>query len=407
MNEMSNKTRLNLVLNDLSRELDVPPSKYQEAKDHYEAVGAWLGADDSELALHNPVIYPQGSFALGTAVRPIGDEEYDVDAACLLELTTDDVTQKQLKDLVGRRLLHSSSRYKDMVEPKTGGRRCWTIDYSDSSRFHLDVLPCIPDHSSWRMNLEVDPELVSHAIRITDNRTPEYEHGWPENGNDPTRSNPRGYAAWFKSRMRVRLFEEKRDFARLNKAEVEQIEDHQVRTPLQRLVQILKRHRDVRYNGDEDKPISIIITTLAAWAYDNEANLADALLNVVPRMRSFVKKRDGIWWVANPVNPQENFADKWAENPNKMYVFFSWLGMVEREAQQLLTDEGWSEIGRFLELNFGNRDAQSVMKSLAEREQNEGRKVDNPKILVPPKSEKPSTHRTTEPRNPGKPWGNA
>lgn len=43
---------------------------------------------------------------------------------------------------------------------------------------------------------------------------------------------------------------------------------------LQRIVQILKRHRDIMFNGDEDKPISIIITTLASRAYRGETNLS-------------------------------------------------------------------------------------------------------------------------------------
>ena len=76
MNEHINRKRLNRILKDLADELDVPPSKYREAMEHYEAVGAWLDADDSKLA-HYLSIYPQGSFALGTAVKPLGDDEYD------------------------------------------------------------------------------------------------------------------------------------------------------------------------------------------------------------------------------------------------------------------------------------------------------------------------------------------
>ena len=149
LNEHINRKRLNQILRDLADELDVPPSKYREAMKHHEAVGVWLGADDSELARYQPSIYPQGSFALGTAVKPLGDEEYDVDTVCLLKHTPDKVTQKQVKDLVGNRLKHPQSRYKDMIEPRDGGRRCWTIRYADASKFHLDVLPAIPDDHSW------------------------------------------------------------------------------------------------------------------------------------------------------------------------------------------------------------------------------------------------------------------
>ena len=204
MNEHISRERLNRILTDLAAELDVPPSKYREATEHYKAVGAWLDADDSELACYQPSIYPQGSFALGTAVKPLGDEEYDVDTVCLLQLTSDQVTQKQLKDLVGDRLKHPQSRYKDMIEPRDGGRRCWTIRYADASKFHLDVLPAIPDDYGWLVALGVPKEWAETAICLTDRKT------WSDPYSEWPRSNPKGYIAWFKDRMRVSLKEAKR-----------------------------------------------------------------------------------------------------------------------------------------------------------------------------------------------------
>jgi hypothetical protein len=194
MNVTRNQQHVSQILRDLAETLDVPASKYEEAKQHYQAVGDWLGAEDSELAPFNPQVYAQGSFALGTAVRPLGEDEYDVDAVCLLDLTTGQVTQKQLKEMVGRRLKHPGSRYKDKLDPEGGGRRCWTIQYTDGSQFHLDVLPCVLDDSRWFLGLRIPSAIVEHAIRLTDKKTPEYPVGWPSNGKDPTRSNPKGYA---------------------------------------------------------------------------------------------------------------------------------------------------------------------------------------------------------------------
>ena len=234
-----------------------------------------------------PIVHiPQGSFALGTAVKPLGGDEYDVDTVCLLQHTPGQITQKQLKDLVGNRLKHPQSRYKDMIEPRNGGRRCWTIRYADASKFHLDVLPAIPDDYGWLVALGVPKELAETAICLTDRKT------WSDSYSEWPRSNPKGYIAWFKDRMRVRLEEAKQVRAMEIHAEVKEIEDFDVRTPLQRLIQILKRHRDVRFNDDEDKPISIIITTLAAQVYNNEADLAEAVLDVVPRMRDYIEKRE-------------------------------------------------------------------------------------------------------------------
>ena len=391
MNENISRKRLNRILIDLAAELDVPPSKYREATEHYKAVGAWLDADDSELARYQPSIYPQGSFALGTAVKPLGDEEYDVDTVCLLQLTSDQVTQTQLKDLVGDRLKHPQSRYKHMVDPRDGGRRCWTIRYADKSKFHLDVLPAIPDSHFWLLALGVPEEWAETAICLTDRTT------WSDPYSEWPRSNPKGYIAWFKDRMRVSLEKAKRFRAMEIRAQVEEIEDFDVRTPLQRLIQILKRHRDVRYNGDEDKPISIIITTLAAQAYNNEADLAEAVLDVVPRMRAYIEKRDGAWWVPNPVNPEENFADKWTENPRKAWLFFEWLDEIEQEYKELLTDQGFAKIGDYLRRGFGQRDAETVI-------QKQSLAVAAPAVLVPRKTDQPTTPKIEIPSRPSKPW---
>lgn len=406
MNNIHNRKQVSQILEDLAETLDVPPSKYEEAKDHYQAVGDWLGDEDSELAQFNPQIYPQGSFALGTAVRPLGEDEYDVDAVCLLDLTTTQVTQKQLKDMVGHRLKHPNSRYRKKIEPTEGGCRCWTIQYADESQFHLDVLPCILDNSRWLIGLHVPLAIAEHAIRLTDKKTPEYATGWPHNGNDPTRSNPKGYAMWFRDRMRVRLLEAKTVIAIEKRASVEEIEDYQVRTPLQRAVQILKRHRDIRYNGDDDKPISVIITTLAAHAYDNEADLYEAIMNIVPGMRNHIEQRDGIWWIPNPVNPLENFADKWREQPRKAEVFFEWLNALEAEYHHIVTDEGFEKVGTYLAESYGQRDAKAALIKYASRQVGQSDSVPgSPVILVPKRggSNEPS-YANIKVTGSSKPW---
>ena len=408
MNGVRNRKHVSQILRDLAETIDVPPSKYEEAKQHYKAVGDWVGEEDSELALFDPQIYVQGSFALGTAVRPLGEDEYDVDAVCLLDLTTDQVTQAKLKELLGRRLKHPSSRYRKKIDPEEGGRRCWTIQYADDSQFHLDVLPCVLDEHDWLVGLGVSPDMAEHAIRLTDRKTPEYATGWPENGNDPTRSNPKGYAMWFKDRMRVRLNEAKVALAMEKRASVEEIEDYQVRTPLQLAIQILKRHRDVRYTGDDDKPISVIITTLAAKAYNNEADLYEAILKIVPKMRQNIEQRGGVWWVENPVNPLENFADKWQECPRKAELFFEWLDAVNAEYRYIITDEGFGNVGTYLAESYGQRDAKAAMTKYASRQVGQGFTTPGaPVILVPKRGgsqDKPSYARVKVSES-SKPWG--
>jgi hypothetical protein len=255
------------------------------------------------------------------------------------------------------------------------------------------------------VGLGLPPCITEHAIRLTDKSTPEYPVGWPTNGHDPTRSNPRGYAMWFKDRMRVRLNEAKAALAMEMRASVAEIEDHQVRTPLQGAIQILKRHRDVRYNGDDDKPISIIITTLAAKAYDNEADLYEAILQIVPGMRQHIEQRDGVWWVENPVNPLENFADKWQECPRKAELFFKWLDVVEAEYQYIITDDGFEKVGTYLAESYGQRDAKAAMTKYAGHLDRKATIAPAaPVVLVPAKTTQAARPHIELPTRPSKPW---
>lgn len=380
------RTLANRILLDLARELDVAPSVYRDAQDRYDAVGAWLGDESSALAGYNPQIYPQGSFALGTATRPLGDDEIDVDAVCVLAATTRELPQKKLKAVVGDRLkLHGT--YARMLDPKEGGRRCWTLRYADASRFHIDILPAIPDPDWQVVAVGVPPEWAKHAVLITDKTT------WDTAAAQP-RSNPLGYAAWFKDRMRIRLEELRREFAVAKAASVADVPDYELRTPLQRLIQLLKRHRDVQYPGDEDRPISMIITTLAARAYDNQADLSDALLQVVPRMRALIERRAGVYWVPNPVNPAENFADRWAGTPRKAALFFEWLDAVEREHATLLTPSGFGTIDTYLPEAYGQRDAESALrKTRTLREGMQSRTVISTQSPAPQRSRFDVAHR--------------
>ncbi|MCP5366710.1 MAG: nucleotidyltransferase [Hyphomicrobiales bacterium] len=326
------------VLEEIADALDIPPSKFEEAKERYESLGAWLDRPESTLAAHNPAISPQGSVLLGTVTRPLTEaEEYDVDLVCLLEGSKAEFTQKGLKEAVGFEVkLYAEAR--DMDKRPKEGRRCWTLHYEDGAQFHMDVLPALPDAQRYQIilkergyaNLAGDPALSGQAIAITDKTLPQYDQhteDWPQ-------SNPMGYAAWFRSRMRVQLHERKKAFAKAQRvtASVDDIPDYKVKTPLQRAIQLLKRHRDCMFADDpEHKPISIIITTLSAHAYNEESTIAAALHSILTGMDRFIEYRGEEAWIGNPVNPAENFADKWAEEPKKREAFYNWLEQVRHD----------------------------------------------------------------------------
>jgi hypothetical protein len=369
VNDQQRRERFTRLLDDIVDGLDVPNSKYEEAEHHYNAVGNWLNTLGSKLTPYKPKIYGQGSFAIGTALKPLYDNDYDVDAVVQLEpIPGQPLTQPEVKNLVGDRLKENKT-YADMLDPKEGGRRCWTLKYADASKFHLDLIPAVPDTpaaiASLISRLRVPEAIARKSLRITD------RHTWDQ-GSDWPKSNPSGYVDWFRSRMRV-VFEKRRMLSNTVKCEVQDLPVYRIRLPLQRAVQLLKRHRDLRYHGNDDKPISIIITTLAAMAYENEEDLGEALLNIVPKMRKILlelRRQDGEWWVPNPTNPAENFADKWKLEPQKQQIFFEWLDAVEREHQALATavsDRATSikSVAELLAMTYGRDQTIQVVEKYA------------------------------------------
>lgn len=140
-------------------------------------------------------------------------------------------------------------------------------------------------------------------------------------------------------------------------------------------MQLLKRHRDIHYAGDDDKPISIIITTLAARAYDGEKDLTSAFRNVVAKMRNYIETRmvDGkeIKWVPNPVNSQENFADKWPESPRKQRLFYEWLDKLEANIHNIVSSNDRLLLERHFSDSFGKEMSQKTFAALAKQKLNE------------------------------------
>jgi len=326
-------------LNEVAEAIGISADMAERAVSRYQLIGDWLDRKASKITQYNPQVYTQGSFLLGTVIRPIGDaNEFDIDLVCELNGNNYDFSMAELKQAVGTEL-QEYAKYHSMKNEPEDKRRCWTMEYADQAKFHLDVLPALPNQTGYKLLLEqrghsalaASDALTETAIGITDKELPQYRlkpADWPT-------SNPKGYAAWFHQRQAAAVMKSREmvleDDKRGIYASVDEVPQYRVKTPLQKCVQLLKRHRDSNYAGDEDKPISIIITTLSAHAYRGENTLSATLRTVLTTMEQFINERGGTSWVANPINPEENFADKWAEVPRRKQVFKEWLDKAQRD----------------------------------------------------------------------------
>ena len=148
-----NEPNLNELLKNIADELDIPDNYYEKTTERYIAIGKWLCRDESILKEYHPTIYPQGSFNLGTMIKPYSeDDEYDIDLVCELIETKDTITQKRLKELVGYEIksYKESNGIKELVEEM---HRCWRLKYSDEAKFHMDITPSIPEGESFTRSL--------------------------------------------------------------------------------------------------------------------------------------------------------------------------------------------------------------------------------------------------------------
>lgn len=363
-------TQFNEIFEEISNNLDISETQYDNAIKSYKAVGNWLADNKSLLAPYKPEILPQGSFLLGTMIKPVNEnDELDVDLVCRLEGKKAGWTQYHLKKIVGDRLKEHET-YKKMLD--TEGRRCWTLNYSDTSKYHMDILPSIV---SIGHKIIIDKafsstdfkEFDKTAIRITDNQ--EHNYYTETNPDDWNKSNPFGYAAWFQERCYLPVL--KRIFLSESVNPIPKYQKEKL--PLQRVVQILKRHRDMMFDGDSDKPISIIITTLSSKAYQKETDIVSALTNVVKTMETYIEERysyeHGKWikWIGNPVNEEENFADKWPENPKKQENFFKWMDKVKMDISSFYEIKGIHRIQESFSKSFGDNLTRVSFGNIADR----------------------------------------
>ncbi|MCB1097256.1 MAG: nucleotidyltransferase [Verrucomicrobiae bacterium] len=337
MNIDPKRKQFSEILNLLAEELDISPTKRMDAAEKYRAVSDWLAAKEGScLERYKPEIYPHGSFRLGTVVRPLGRDEFDLDFTCELQINNS-ARPDQVKGLVGQRLLENG-RYEGIATPLN---RCWRINYAGD--FHMDIMPGIPD---------VDHELGN--ILVSDRKLASW-----------IRSNPSGYARWFDEVMKPI-----RETIRFEvKASVEALPDDKIKTPLQVAIQILKRHRDLRFQHDLDnRPGSIILTTLAAKAYNQEEDLFSAILAIATGMPDKIEQDgEGHPVVLNPANLSENLAEKWKEHPERLTKFKSWLADVRTDLHALLSKGDLPSIAELLEDRFGTSESKAAIRKHGEQ----------------------------------------
>lgn len=327
------------------------PSQTQQdrAKVAYEAVGDWLGSDPQ---LVDSLIYAQGSTALGTMVKPIGDYQFDVDLICRIPRYSPAFPPARLKALIGDRL-KAHGVYAGLLEELP---RCWRLNYV--GEFHLDITPSI-----------LNPDCDRGGELVPDRKLQAYKA-----------SNPIGYRDLFARRARLTPFVHvAKTMDSRARAEVEAFpKPARIKGVLRRIVQLLKRHRDHKFLGKDPAlaPLSVIITTLAARAYEHCVgnypydNELDLLCDVIRAMPWFIESSSLAgqrqWLIANETTIGENFAEKWNVEPLRATSFFNWHADALMAFEAFAAAAGLDEVQRRLSDAIGEEPVRKAANAVTE-----------------------------------------
>ena len=304
--------------------LQLSPTQYALAEKHYKAICNWLDAEDSPLNPFRPDLYPQGSVALGTTVKPKVGDEYDVDLVCQLNVNHRSIPRPiLLLDLIEKRMRQSGA-YEWKLERK---RRCLRVNYEHD--FHLDILPACPD-----------PESGETCLVVPDREDSKWRA-----------SNPKGFIKWFRGRgaLLPATFSQKAMDSATPLPRPQAAED---KNPLQLSVQLIKRWRDRHFGNTPDlAPVSIVLTTLMGDHYRGEQSVSS---NLVASADSILRSLppEGRLVVPNPSHPQEDLSERWADTA-RYDAFVSGLKTFRRKIAELIQAEDLGRQSALLQDLFG------------------------------------------------------
>lgn len=365
-------------------QLDVSPSLHKNAVEKYKNLANFL----SEKGLEAD-IYPQGSFALGTIVRPSRKNQnprYDLDFICEVRGTKTELEPLDVYNLI-KESLEADKTYRDRLDVWD---ECFTINYADIGDigFSIDIVPATGESTEIKNKIGMicGSTIAGTAIAIPRHLN-DIEYEWITN-------NPLGYRKWFdeinkpykeanRNQYRKALFESCTDYT-----SIEEIPEEMERSALQRVIQILKAHRNNYFSSakrEKAKPKSVIITTLVAEIsshldanletfellqqvlkeldiYSNRQIFTESAFEASFGLHTAIIRPNGEWKMPNPANPDDNLVDSWNKDNELSKFFFDWLKIAQEELLDSLHKDD-QEFRAIMENAFGQEDIQKVWKN--------------------------------------------
>lgn len=261
------------ILNRICQHIQLSPKQYRMAEARYQAIGEHLTAADTHLDRLSPQVASQGSMLQRTTVRPMRMGEdcvpFDLDSFCKCDFDPFASTSQSLYGSVRTRL-EAKREFKDRIAdaekkfPPTG--KCIRLAYIEDD-FYLDSVPMCVDAT------DADGKRMFMA-------RPDRWHDFKKPIETWRATDPIRLAEWIEIQAFIpTLALEERAAASV--APIPDQEPVQAKAPLRRVIQLLKRHRDLAFLGDDCKPTSILLSVLAGRHYRKQVSIAAGLAAVI------------------------------------------------------------------------------------------------------------------------------
>lgn len=282
-------------------------------------------------------MYSHGSFRLKTTVKPLKENEYDLDF--VVEIPSDvDMEPTQLYDYVYK-ILSTDGIHANMVEKKS---RCIRLNYAND--FHLDIMP------------GKAVSRLTNEIIVPDKKLKNWYH----------HSNPIGYAEWFENQaqtvIRKQILEQRKV-----QCSAEPIEDQEISErlePLRHAVQLIKRYRDLYCDRNDCTPVrSIVLCTLMGEISTSYSDEIQIIIDFCSYVNKKIEKSNGEPFVVrNPV-VDEILTEKWEDDITIYNEFVDMMNSLTEDIIKLKQADNKLSIVSQVKRMFGETVTNEVIKA--------------------------------------------
>lgn len=258
--------------------------------------------------------YNQGSYAMGTGVKPIGDRDFDIDVALVFDLDVRDYQPKQVKKWVQEAMSRYSNRDVIMKRP------CVRVQYhrNGSEHYHVDLAVY------GKKDINKDKEDLQLA------------------------------KGFLNSREQYKIWEDSEPFELKNLIN-NKFDNEDYKAQFKRIICYLKRWKDENFKASGDEaPTGIALTAMAYKWYRPHSK--GGKLDDLCTLRCFFEyccRNDHGLYVTLPVKPYNNLLEKIINSSRLTNSYKTKVEKLYYELEKANAADDESQAIQILQAQFG------------------------------------------------------